>query len=270
MKRCDAIPVSGDTLSFVTSFYEGIQREADQAEAKVREALHQYYLPAGLFLPTKRNFFFYHYADSFARVLEFMGGNPDSPDVTTILDLGCGLGTQSLMFAIRGARVVAIDLDGDALDILGKRRLWYSERLGRELDITCVYGNALNFDFHSLGRIDGIQSLFAFNIMQPSRAVLDRICAILRPGGRLAIQDGNRESLWNLVLGRRRDVLRPDELRRELEQCGMMCRYHRPTGSVPPQVCSLFDKKVIDWLDRRLNSSWRIGVSQQILVEKVR
>jgi predicted RNA methylase len=45
-----------------------------------------------------------------------------------IVDLGCGTGTQSIYFALKGARVAAIDMDETALVILRKRKEFYERR----------------------------------------------------------------------------------------------------------------------------------------------
>lgn len=50
-----------------------------------------------------------------------------------MLDLACGVGRHALLAAERGAEVVAVDADGDAIDILAR------EAARRKLPIKCMH-----------------------------------------------------------------------------------------------------------------------------------
>lgn len=52
----------------------------------------------------------------------------------TILDVGCGLGMQSIISAMLGASVVGVDIRDDCIRLCEKRQAFYEGQLGRPLD----------------------------------------------------------------------------------------------------------------------------------------
>ena len=261
--------VANTTLDYVRGFFEGIEREVQSdIPASTRAALEAYYIPAGLLTTWRRPYFFQHYTEPVARALQFLVLDQPAYRPPVIMDLGCGLGTQSLIFAAHGARVIAFDLDDAALAGLTDRKVWYERKLGRSLDITPVYGNALEYNLRSLGPIHGVFSLFAFNMMQPSEQLLDRLQSHLAPAGRLAIQDGNGSALYSALPWRRRPALKPAEFGRALTQRDFTLAYHRATGCVPPLACRLLPGALAGHLVHSLNSFWLAGISHQILAQK--
>ena len=87
--------------------------------------------------------------------------------------MGCGTGTQSLCFALLGARVIAVDMDSQALSIFKKRIKFYEEKIGRNLNISIYNSDIFTFNLSDYGLLDGIYSLFAFNMMIPAEKLLD-------------------------------------------------------------------------------------------------
>lgn len=261
--------VGRPTLDFVRGFFEGIEHEVQSdIPASTRAALEAYYRPAGLLSTGRRSYFFRHYTEPVARALQFLVLDQTAYRPPVILDLGCGLGTQSIIFAAHGARVIAFDLDAPALTELAVRKTRYEKSLGCTLDITTVYGNSLEYDLRSLGPIHGVFSLFAFNMMQPSVKLLDRLRTHVAPGGRLAIQDGNGSAIYNVLPSRRRPALKPTEFGRALIQRNFTVAYHRATGCLPPLVCRLLPGALASQLEHLLNRSWLAGISHQILAQK--
>jgi len=260
--------VSSSALDFVRDFFEGIEREIrGDIPPNTRAALEAYYRPAGLLSSGRRSYFFRHYTESVARALQFLVlDQVRRPPV--ILDLGCGLGSPSIIFAAHGARVIAFDLDAPALGELARRKGWYEKKLGRSLDITTVYGNSLEYDLGSLPRFDGVFSLFAFNMMQPSAELLDRLQLHLAPQGRIAIQDGNGSALYNFLPSRRRPALKPAEFERALTERGFSIVDHRATGCVPPLACRVLPDKLSGLVENVLGNTWLAGISHQILAQK--
>jgi SAM-dependent methyltransferase len=258
---------SGD---FVRSMFDAVRLEAGAPSTPpaVRERLKAYYTDAGLLRAWRRPYFTYHYTDAIARALDWLVTERLGGRSVTIVDLGAGLGTQSILFAAQGARVISVDIDQGALDALTIRKATYEKHFGRALDIVCVCHDVLEHDFRQYGAIDGIYSLFAFNMMQPSSAVLDRLDAAAAPGARIAIQDGNRQCALKLLLGRRRPVLSPGEFASALEERNYRVTLHRATGCIPPLGCALMPPVVTGLMDRLLRTNWRVGVSHQILAEK--
>src|SRR4051812_12668366 len=82
--------------------------------------LHNYYSNAGLLRQWRRPFFRRHYTFAVAAAAKFLLNQASNRSVR-ILDLGCGYGTQSLLFAALGASVVALDGQSVALDVARER-----------------------------------------------------------------------------------------------------------------------------------------------------
>lgn len=162
-----------------------------------------------------RPFFFYHIIPLLLRAVEVFFSKQGGP---LILELGCGSGSTSILLGLLGARVVGIDLDADLINACRKRQSFYEESFGK-LDIRFHATDVFGFDYEDLAPFDGIYSLFAFNLMQPSRDLLPRLVQALRPGGNLVVSDGNRSAVVN-ALFRRRSVLKPQEMAVQLSTLG--------------------------------------------------
>jgi SAM-dependent methyltransferase len=253
----------------VWRWFQNIETELTSSELtdEAKSLIEKYYLDAGLLKRWRRPFFKQHYASAVAAAASFLvAHNPNrSPRV---LDLGCGYGTQSLLFAILGARVIALDGDRTALDVVRQRRATYERMTGRHLDITLVEANALTFDYRQLGLLDGVHSMFAFNMMQPSSVVWAGLCAALDPEARVAILDGNRSS-WLGHLRGRRSAWSPDEFALVLAETRFASRLHRGAIALPPLCWTVLPEGAAVWLDSKLRRSWLWPVSHQILAQRV-
>lgn len=204
-----------------------IQRAPDGEDAR---RLGAYYREAGLLhRPDKKRFFQHHFVTNVAAALPILFGNSSHP---RIVDLGCGMGTQSILLALCGAEVIGVDLDEQALAVAERRARLYADASGRRVDARFVCANALELDFAALAPVDAVYSLFAFNMIQPSAALLDRMVPALAPRAVVVIQDGNRR-MWFNRLFRPRPVLSASELQHVFRERGLDAR---STGlyAVPP------------------------------------
>lgn len=228
----------------------------DGGGAKVRE----YYREAGLLTRWRLPFFWRHYADTLSEAVSHLLRGRSQP---RILDLGCGSGSQSLLFALLGADVVSVDMDHEGLEVLRRRINHYGKLSGRDLRITIVEGDTIEMDYSRLGPFDGVYSLFAFNMMQPSQRLLDRLAPHCAPGARWVVLDGNRESIWNRAIpGRRRRVWSAAEMKRALEGAGFRVTSQTGGVAVPPPLWALLPWRWALGLDRALcgGSFWPISV----------
>ena len=157
---CNALylPEPGTVLSEanVQAWFANIAVELAEAslDRGGKEALGAYYRDAGLLRPAKATCFRAHFARPMAIALRHLFGT-GSPR-PRILDLGCGMGTQSLLFALLGAEVLGVDLDGGALETLGARMLFYEQKCGRPLAIERFEADTFSFDYQAHGPFDGI------------------------------------------------------------------------------------------------------------------
>lgn len=256
-----------DSLGEMRDWYENVDREMDCDHLCVDEKAYfrDYYAEAGLLRKWRKPFFNEHFVNSFREASEFLLHREDP----VILDLGCGTGTQSLYFALRGARVLALDLDRMALQIMRKRLIFYEQLTGRNLKVTFLERNACEFDFKSVGPIDSIYSMFAFNIMQPTEQLLDQLIRAVAPGGRFAVIDGS-SSCWlpRLFPHRRRGVQSPQELRTSLEQRGFRTVRHKGAIVFPPIAWAVVPSHILRPIDLILRTSWLAALSHQILAQR--
>ena len=261
-------PVGANTRDEMWLWYRNVSSEltlgylADSDNDFVRD----YYEEGGLLRPRKVDFFRAHFSESFTAASNYLLSAMARP---RILDLGCGVGTQALNLAIRGARVIAVDLDRQALDIFAKRADYYSGRLRRTLDIEIICGNAHEVEYGPHAPIDGLYSMFAFNMMQPSGALLARILPALSQHARIAVIDGNNRSwLGRFVPTRRRNVWSPIEFANQLKRLGFAVDAHDGGIALPPFVWRSPLGSAIRWLDHGLRRSWFFAISHQILAQR--
>jgi len=262
------IPNPGDMLTENTAWkwYSNISAEIDSAflDDKQRNHMMSYYYEAGLLRAWRSPFFRYHYARTFAAASSFL--LPTSESQPLILDLGCGTGTQSIAFALLGANVISLDMDNLALDILKKRKSFYEEQAGRCLNIRVLNADVMQVDYNLYAPIDGIYSLFAFNLMQPSFRLLSTIVPHMSDKGRIVLLDGNRLS-WvsRLLPWRRRSVLSPLEMTDTLNKFNFEVVDHHGGVVFPPIFWSSAPYAALSRLDHWLGrKSWFFPVSHQI------
>lgn len=224
-------PGERPTPASVSRFFENIETEVRLLPGAPARLLLEYYREAGLLgRPFKRGFFEHHFVQNVAKAARTIFDGARTPRV---LDLGCGMGTQSIFFALSGATVLGVDMDGDALRVAKQRSALYEKSSGKRLDVRFVEADAFQFDFSGSGAVDVIYSLFAFNMIQPTNVLLDRLLPALRPGGLLIVQDGNRKMWFNRIF-RRRPVLSRSELAEQLEKRGLRMEAVGGLYALPP------------------------------------
>lgn len=217
-------------------------------------------------LVQNKPYFKHAFSDHFARAASFLLHGRKKP---TILDLGCGVGTQSLFFGLMGARVIALDSDKKALDILEKRISFYQKTCQRDISISIQCVNSLEFGYSSVAPIHGLFSMFAFNIMQPSKRLISSMVPSLSQDALLAILDGN-SLCWlpRVFRSRRRQVLSPLQLERELVDYGFTITEHRGGVSVPPFLWALNAFNMVTRIDYVLDHVWFFPASHLLMAER--
>ena len=120
----------------------------------------------------------------------------------SVLDLGCGLGRHSILFAEYGFKVTAVDISDDALDFLKK----YSKE--RKAVISCRKADMEQMPFAD----DAFDCVFAMHSAghtdsEGMKRVMAEIRRVLKPGGSLFITLCSKETYTFL----QPDLPRPDE-----------------------------------------------------------
>jgi len=229
--------------------------------------LANYYKKAGLLRNWRRPYFYQHFATPFTKAIQHLSINKLP---CLILDLGCGMGTQSLFFALLGAEVIGLDADPKALSILEKRKVFYEKISCKELKIKIVYDDALSFNYKSIQPITCVFSMFAFNMMQPSSRLIELFSEVCTFDSRLAIQDVNFAS-WKgrLVKSRRKSkAICPEELLAELAWHNWEVIDQEGGVSIPPIFWKILPNKVLRAIDDKLSSALFFPVSYLTLAKR--
>lgn len=113
-----------------------------------------------------------------------------------ILEVGCGCGTESLWFAVKGASVLGIDLSEPRLNVARERLRILRDDFKLEIDADFKFANIFDLNLGS-NTMDVIWMEQAFHHIEP-REKLPAICFdILKPGGYIIISEANG---WNPLI----------------------------------------------------------------------
>lgn len=113
---------------------------------------------------------------------------PDSVNDADVLEIGCGMGTHTQCLAQAGARVVAIDLTQQAVEMTRRR----CALLGLSADVRAADAESLPFADASFDLV------WTWGVLHHSRSFercLAEVSRVLRPGGRLFMMVYHRRSL---------------------------------------------------------------------------
>ena len=212
----------------------------------------------------KKKFFFHHYVRTMATVIFFLFKKNKN---ITILDLGCGTGSQSLLFSFLGANVISLDIDEEALNILKIRKKYYEKKSNRILNITICNANALKFNFKRYGPYDGIYSLFAFDLIQPTTLLLNKICPNVKPNGFFIIQTANLKSWFNRLFKLSR-ALSKEDLYMEFQKRNF---FMESIGcfAIPSIFWELLPQKLIRYTDSILVKSSLFAISYLHIAKRI-
>lgn len=100
-----------------------------------------------------------------------------------VLDVGCGVGDLSFMFAGHGANVVGIELDAKKVARATKiAEQWHFDEL------RFIARDALTIEQMNLGQFDAIFCIAVLEHVQDDFGLLRQMQSVLRPGGILVLQ----------------------------------------------------------------------------------
>lgn len=119
-----------------------------------------------------------------------------------MLDVCCGSGTQSLLFAFLGASVVGVDNSHEQLELFGKRIRYYETHSGKTLNIRLIKADVTIHDFQQLAKFDTIYSYIGIGQLQCAETVFEKFCGLLNSGGLLILKNGNPECKWLSFFGK--------------------------------------------------------------------
>jgi 2-polyprenyl-3-methyl-5-hydroxy-6-metoxy-1,4-benzoquinol methylase len=115
-----------------------------------------------------------------------------------VLEVGCGIGTETINFARAGAHVTAVDLSSVSLDLVRKRAEVF------ELPVQFVEADAEHLSDYVPGRYDLVWSFGVIHHSPHPEAILGEMAKVTEPGATLKLMVYHRRSLKvaRLVKGR--------------------------------------------------------------------
>jgi len=105
-----------------------------------------------------------------------------------ILDAGCGVGTESILFSSFGGKVTGVDIKESRIETAKKRKEYFEKKLNTHLEIQFKFENIMN---HS-GKYDLIWINEAISHINPLNKFINRCYKNLNPNGKLVIVDANK------------------------------------------------------------------------------
>ncbi len=182
-----------------------------------------------------------HYANQTAEVQALIRRG------SRVLEVGCGCGTESLWFAMNGASVVGIDVNGRRIPVARERAKHVREVLGVEVDV-CFTQESL-FEFEDAAGFDVIWMEQAFHHIEPRGEVPSVLSKLLRPRGHVAISEANG---WNpmlqLALLRQRGV---QTIRETIDAEGRKSLYGVERVTTPGKIAKQFGSQGFEEVSRR-------------------
>jgi len=125
------------------------------------------------------------YSEQIKEALEIVEGQPGA----RVLEVGFGLGTESLWLAMQGAKVVAIDILAHFKEAATRRKAILEQEIGRPLE--CEFRRVSVLDLEEEESFDLIWAEQAFHHLEPREAVVDKIASLIKPGGHIVISEVN-------------------------------------------------------------------------------
>jgi len=170
--------------------------------------------------------------------------------------------------AFLGAEVVGCDIRKDVCDVVKRRKEFYEEISSRKLNISIVSEHVFKVNWDEFPEFDAINFLFSFNDVEPSYRLIELVACLVRPHGRLVIQDTNQSNCYNRIF-RKRDSMLPQQVAKALELHDF--RIHSLQGgcAVPPVFWNILPRSVIASIDQILCRSLFMSPSYQLMAEKI-
>jgi SAM-dependent methyltransferase len=107
-----------------------------------------------------------------------------------VLDAGCAFGSEAFLFAMQGAKVIAVDVAAERIAIAGKRQRYYEEICDQRLDITFQVADLNEF----VSGAEDISLTWIASVLAAVRdqdSLLKRLYRATRSGGQVMITDMN-------------------------------------------------------------------------------
>jgi 2-polyprenyl-3-methyl-5-hydroxy-6-metoxy-1,4-benzoquinol methylase len=132
-----------------------------------------------------------HYALQMTEIEARVRDNPGA----RVLEVGCGMGTESLWLGMQGADLTGVDVRPDRLDVAKARHGVLEDQLGRK--VSCKFSGVPLLDLPGDEKFDFIWMEQTFHHLEPRAQAVAKIAELLKPGGEVVISEANG---WNPFL----------------------------------------------------------------------
>jgi len=211
-----------------------------------------------------REFFLNHFGRNLADTINFFFRDRKH---IKYLEVGSGCGNQLLFMALLGAETYGCDVRQDVCELVTIRQKFYETVSSRKLNISLICEDFFKVNWIGIAEFDAINFLFSFNDLLESEKVLDMVSKMIKPGGRLVIQDTNPINYYNLLF-RKKEALTPKDVARILKGYGFHIHSLRGGYVLPPIFWRLLSRRILTPLDQILCKSIFLSVSYQLMAEK--
>ena len=123
-----------------------------------------------------------------------------------IIDLCCGTGMQSILFANFGGIVLGVDNSNLQLSTAKKRVKFYQKQFQKSLNISFKILDARYCDFADYGKFDIAYSHIGIDQLDSANGILGRLSKCVKRGGLVILKNGNPQALWHTLRGRKLKV----------------------------------------------------------------
>lgn len=255
-------------INFVSQIYAEMLNEVNDAkysddEIEMMCDTVMYY---GRYLkPDTRYYFEKTVIPPIAAALRYVTGN----GAGTVLDLGCGLGMQSIIFALAGCKVLAVDIRPSCIEMCHKRKAYFEQRFGRKLDIEFLCENFSEFSVEGReSTIDAVFSMSAFSYILPLQDTVRKLSRLSRPDARVFLFEENIDHFYAAMF-RRRNIPGPRAVQQAFAAEGFSGGTPSGTCAIPKQAWSVAALRPLTLvLDRLLRKSIRLAFSYKLAMQR--
>ena len=247
LPKKNSVPLDYEDLC---RWYSNLIYEIDLADYTSDELSHfwdkkNYY---GKYLSKKsRNFFLDHFARNLVSTINYFFNNNHSN--VRFLEIGFGCGNQLLLMALLGADVVGCDIRQDVCDLAKKRKKFYEEISGRNLNISLIGEDIFNVNWETFGKFDAINFLFSFNELKPYEKMLELVDMLLKSRGRVVFQETNQFNYYNRIF-RKRNSLKPQQVVEILTKYNFYVYSLQGGYTVPPVFWKILPRNILESINK--------------------
>jgi 2-polyprenyl-3-methyl-5-hydroxy-6-metoxy-1,4-benzoquinol methylase len=120
-----------------------------------------------------------------------------------ILDAGCGLGTESILFGLLDAKVTGLDIAENRLEVAKQRVRYFENQFNHKINVDFIHESI--FEHHD--KFDIIWVNEAISHINPVNEFLELCYSNLKPNGKIIIADANKLNPYIYLQSKKDQIL---------------------------------------------------------------